>query len=145
MWTMLWCLTDSGWALSPALGERMSFSFTWSACGFQSGQENNSYSVEEVSCSCGASACMSLFSPHTPSWSDAVWPFSCPRDQTNIGTLRAPSSQEWLPQTWCWAMQTCSFGVTPCWCLPTICFTEISMAMFALYQSQWRNSFEYLN
>lgn len=168
MWTMLWCLTDSGWALSPVLGERMSFSFTWPDCGFQSCQEKNSYSIEEVSCSCGANACMSLFFPTTKLTSFCVAIFMSqspnqyrssqssfftgmapssqewlPKPKTskpNLKTkdLRAPSSQEWLPQTWCWAMQTCSFGVIPCWCLPTICFTEISMAMFALSQAQWK-------
>lgn len=44
----------------------------------------NSYSVEGISCTCGANAYKSSFSPHTPSWPAAAWLFSCPRAQTNI-------------------------------------------------------------
>lgn len=46
-------------------GKDCLFSFSWPACGFQSCQEKNPYSVEEVSCTCGANACISLFPAHT--------------------------------------------------------------------------------
>lgn len=135
MWTMLWCLTDSGWARSPVFRERTIFLFHMASL-WVSVLPGKEFLV--------------LRRSTVPVWQMPIWArfthTHTQADQMLCGPFhpsQSPkqyivSSQEFLPQTLYQHMQTCTFWVIrsvskASWCLPTICFIETFMAMFTLY------------